>query len=295
MPRNLTALVALFLVALMVGVGGFGLGLFQSGPSSDSTDDNRDPEQGQGKDGAQPEKERAAKEKTPDNKEGTEAARMLILAAISAHGGTTALERVPTMIRTGSGTGVSPYTSKEDTCSQTVYFDLPYRVRAELDFGAEKRRFTVVLNATHGWVVAGGMTQEASPTDFQGLQAENYSIFLTALVPIRDDRDFTLKTVPGIDTWGKKTDGVSVSRKDRQEVRLYFDKESGLLVRTRRHGSNAGLVNTRDLLLGEHKEFRGAKLATHLLEEINGQKSMELKDVKYTFPAAPDARLFEKP
>jgi len=215
--------------------------------------------------------------------------------AISAHGGSTALERMPTMVRSQSGTLV--LNGMKLPFSSTLNCDLPDRYRLDVELGPQKTRVNIIVIRERGWEVNGGVALDMGKDRHQEALKEGYALYLTSLVPIRQSKNnFTLKKIPDIKGHGgKPAAGLLVSQKGQDDVRMYFDKESGLLVQMERRGSLAGLVTTKDYIFADFKEFRGVKLPAHHIERFNGQEYMESKNCTYTFPSRADERLFAKP
>lgn len=222
-----------------------------------------------------------------------EEAQKVLDRAIAAHGGATALERVPRMIRSSSGMAYG--NRQENACTTELYCDLPHRSRLEMELTAQKLKLLVVVTPTKGWNVTGGLTQEMAPSQLQEVQAEVYTYYLVSLVPLRDAKVFTLKSIPGIKVQGTETAGILVSKKGQDDVRMFFDKSTGYLVQLQRRASAAGLVRTKDYVFADFKEFDGVKMATSYSEKINGQKTIDLKGAKYRFPSKPDDKQFGQP
>jgi hypothetical protein len=99
--------------------------------------------------------------------------------------------------------------------------------------------------------------------------------------------------VPEIKVDNKLALGVSVTAKNRPDVKLYFDKESHLLVKIEREAVQGGQKLNKEYLFGEHKEVEGVKLPTKLVEIVNGKKLAELK-AEYKLKK-PDDAVFNKP
>lgn len=222
-----------------------------------------------------------------------EEAQKVLDRAIAAHGGTSALEQLTRMVR--STTGVMIANQQELACTTQTFFDLPGRVRNEVELTAEKRKLVFVVAGEMGWLVTGGVAQAMSAPALQEAKAFMYTQYVGSLVPLREAKKFTLKSIPGIKVQGKETVGLLVTRKDHDDVRLFFDKSTGLLAQLQIRTAVVGLVQARDFLFGEYKDFSGAKLPTQYLEKINGQKVIEFKTMKYTFPTKVDDRQFGKP
>src|SRR5262249_25113206 len=126
------------------------------------------------------------------------------------------------------------------------------------------------------------------------LREEAYVQWLATLVPLKKD-PFELAPVPEIKVDGKPAGGVKVSSKGHGDVKLYFDKASGLLVKIERPAREAGLQVDKEYVYSDHKTFDGVKLPTRSVELLNGKKFTQLSSAAYKFLDKPDASAFDKP
>ena len=94
---------------------------------------------------------------------------------------------------------------------------------------------------------------------------------------------------------GQPAAGVKVSQRGHTDATLYFDKETGLLVKIARRAQEAGLMVDKEYLFSAHKEFEGAKLPTKQVEMINGKKFTEVTSFTYKILRRVDESMFAKP
>jgi hypothetical protein len=223
------------------------------------------------------------------------AALEVIGRAVRAHGGEQRLAKARAAHRTGKGTMLlygqaSPFTT--DTTLQ-----LPDRVRDVIDFqiGEQKTRMVLIINGYRGWQVTPAGTAELDKDRLAEVREETYVIWLTTLVPLQNDKGFEFTTLPEAKVLGRPALGVKVASKGHADASLYFDKQSGLLVKIARQARLAGRAIDKEYLYGDHKDFDGVKLATRYTELLNGNKQIELTITGYDFPERVDAKTFEKP
>jgi hypothetical protein len=219
-------------------------------------------------------------------------AAKVVNEAIRAHGGPENLGRARRMLRTAEGAlslggGASQF-------SEELLVDLPNRSRHQLMLRPQGARFLTVVNGERGWQVAGGATQDLGKDRLREVHDDLYLLYLTTLMPLRLEKRFTLKTVADADVQGKKAAGVQVSCKGHEDIRLYFDKGTHLLVKTARQTQVAGLPVNKEVIYADWKEFGGVKLPSTLIETHNGNKYLEIRSARYTFPK-PEDRSFAKP
>ena len=221
-----------------------------------------------------------------------EATDKVLDRAMRAHGGADKLARARRMQRSASGTLAVGGGNAE--FSEELLVDLPDRSRHRITLKAKGTAFLAIVNGERGWQVAGGATQDLGKDRLREIRDDLYLLYLTTLTPLRKEKRFTLKAVPDVDVQGRKAAGVQVSCQGHGDVRLYFDKGTGLLVKAVRQTLVAGLPVDKETAYSDHKEFGGVRLPTSILETVNGNKYLELRSARYTFPKVDD-RSFAKP
>ena len=91
--------------------------------------------------------------------------------------------------------------------------------------------------------------------------------------------------------------GVKVSSKGHRDVDLYFDKETGLLVKTegRVKDDMSGQEVTEESFHSEYKEVQGTKQAHKFVVKRNGKLFMEGEATGVELSEKLDASTFAKP
>src|SRR5207248_3291537 len=127
------------------------------------------------------------------------------------------------------------------------------------ELGPQKMKQIVVVNRDQGWQVAGGATVEMERKTLAESREEGYALWLSSLVPLRREKGVQLTAVAAAKVDGKPAAGVKVSLKGRDDVTMYFDEKTGLLVRMTRNTTVAGLTAEKEYLFGDYKEVEGAQ------------------------------------
>jgi hypothetical protein len=173
-----------------------------------------------------------------------------------------------------------------------------YRFTSTIDFGGAKSTNVVVVNGEKAWASEGGKAEELTGEKLIQTRNEAYQLWVMSLTPLVGDKGFTLATAKGKDVGGKPTVAVKVTRDKQPAVTLYFDKESGLLVK-RDTTVKDELQKWKEVLdeayLSDYKEVGGAKVFTKLRVVRDGKPMIDatLSDQKASEKL--DAKLFEKP
>lgn len=214
--------------------------------------------------------------------------------AIRAHGGEEALTKSQRMLRKVAGNMI--FLGKDLPFTADMVLSLPSRYRANFELNALefKGQMTIVLNADKGWRAAGGLATEVTKEELEDLQGEALVMWLASLVPLRGT-DFALAPLPETKFNGQPAAGVKASRKGQGETKLYFDKQSHLLVKVERQTREAGLSVNKEHVFSDHKLQEGLQLAHKEMQFTNGKKvvDMHLKAVKF-LPKVED-NVFTKP
>ena len=90
---------------------------------------------------------------------------------------------------------------------------------------------------------------------------------------------------------------MKVTRKGRRDIDLYFDKESGLLVKTetRVKDEGSGQEVSEETFVTDYKEVQGVKQATRFTINRDGKPFMEGEATDIGLAEKLDASVFAKP
>jgi hypothetical protein len=219
-----------------------------------------------------------------------ETALALIEQGIKAHGGEAGLMKAQNVLCTGAGVLLVP---SEVKFTYEVIFGLPGRTKQVLKLD-KAGQIIMVVNLDRGWRSAGGAIDEMPKEALDDIREEVYVDWLITLVPLKK-AGFDLAPTAEKMVDGNAATGIKVSSKGHTDVRLYFDKTSGLLVKAERVSKEAGFAVNKEYVYSNHKEFDGVKLPTKRTEIINGKKFLELTPATYRFLPKADDAAFGKP
>ena len=160
-----------------------------------------------------------------------------------------------------------------------------------IDIGGAKQNIKQIVNGDTVLMEVSGekqdMTDEMRKELMQGLFVSE----VTRLTPLLTDKKFTVKMVGEEDVDGKPANVISVMSKELNEIKLYFDKKSNLLVKTQRDSvhpltQEAVVENT---MLSDYKKVDGLMTPMRTVVKHGDTEfmSMTMKDVKYMEKAAP--------
>jgi hypothetical protein len=216
-------------------------------------------------------------------------ARAIVEKAIKAAGGEANLAKhnSVTMKEKGTYYGLGdglPYTG--------IYsIEFPDKFRVEIE-GV----FIIVLNGDKAWSKKDGETKEMSKDEL-ALQISNHRAgWIASLLPLKN-KAFQLTAMGEAKVGDQAARIVQVTRKDYPEVKLYFAKDTGLLVKTeyRTKAEEQGFKEvTQTTDYSDYRDADGAKVAHKFAIKRDGKIYVEA-EVTELKTGKLDAKLFGKP
>jgi hypothetical protein len=164
------------------------------------------------------------------------------------------------------------------------------------DFGGMEIKAVAVLAGDKGWGKFGDMTNEM---DKDRLAHEKRNLYLQVLpitlVPLKGNA-YKLQAAGEEKVGGKPAVGLKVTPPDGKDFTLYFDKESGLLVRlVARVHDFMGTEFTQDSTFSDYKDFGGIKKATKIESKRDGEKFLDVEISDFKVLDKVDPKTFSEP
>ena len=227
--------------------------------------------------------------------DGATAARALVDKAVEAQGGYAKLAKLPAVTAKLKGT----FHGFGQAVAFTGEFAAQGPDRSKFDIeaeaGGQKFRVVNVLNGDKGWTKFNDDTEELDKDDLAEAKEEAYGEWVATLVPLKD-KAFTLALLGEVNIDKRPARGITVSSKGHRDVNLYFDKETGLLVKTEtRVKDDGGQEVTEETFLGEYKEVQSTKQATKVTVKRDGKLYLEYEVTDYQLAEKLDDSVFAKP
>ena len=236
-----------------------------------------------------------------------ETPRATIERAIQAHGGAERLSLVRADKVKLKGTLIAAGKAAPFTAETTVQLPAQYKSVIELIVDGRKRTLVHLLNGDKVLVTIDGQPQKVDPAALAEVRETMQLDQAVRLVPLLRDRNFNLAPLGEGKVNDRPVVGVKVTSRGRKELRMYFDKVSGLLVKTEHALDVPGAANRppqpgapakevrQEEFYSDFKDVEGFRRPTKMVVLRDGRKLMEaeLVEVKY-FSKIDDAE-FEKP
>ncbi|AWM38624.1 hypothetical protein GobsT_31960 [Gemmata obscuriglobus] len=223
-------------------------------------------------------------------------ARKLIEKAVKAHGGQDKLDKFGGAVSKLKGTFYGQGDGLAMTGEISVAGQDKQRIDLEIDAGGQKIPIVIVLAGDKGWTKIVKDVTELDKDKLEETKEQAYASWVTNLAPLKD-KQFTFATTGEIKVENRPALGVKVSSKGHRDIDLYFDKETGLLVKseTRVKDDTTGQEVTEESFPSEYKEVQGTQQAMKFLTKRDGKKFIEGEVTSLELVEKLDASTFTKP
>lgn len=226
---------------------------------------------------------------------GQEATEAIVKKAIQAHGGAVLLTKYPAVetktqgqILIGMGIGIA----------QTTYFQLPNQLKEVqiVNLNGQRAEVITVFDGQKAWMNTNSETQELGG---QALVEVKESVHLARLCRLTTllEKDLQLTVIPEAKVDGATVVGLKVTAPGFREVRLFFDKDSGLLTRIERMAFDfqARQEVPEVRVMSNYKYLSGVRTARTITLHRAGKKYMEIEVVDAKPVPQLEAATFARP
>jgi outer membrane lipoprotein-sorting protein len=151
--------------------------------------------------------------------------------AIKAHGGEAELKKLQNNASKIKGT--VHIMGQEFPISGDTINQGPDRQRVviEVEAGGMKFQVTHVFNRDKGWIKINDKVEEMTKDQVTEGQEGAHSAWVGSLTPLKD-KEYSVSLVGEEKVMDRPALALLVSRKDRRDIKLFFDKQTHLLVKT---------------------------------------------------------------
>jgi hypothetical protein len=222
-------------------------------------------------------------------------ARKLVEQAVEAHGGITAIAKMQTMTRSSSGKMF--LLGQETPFKDELVVALPSKWRWNLDATAGGRpvQMLLILNGDNAWQGNSAGVLPMDKSRVNEIQDESQVLWLATLVPLLQAKDLQLGLVKDEVVNGRPAKGISVSRANKGDIKLYFDNQTHLLVKIARRAREAGVVIDKEYVYSDHQPVQGVMAPKRYSEWTSGRKFVDVGSIDYKFHSSIDEKYFTKP
>lgn len=221
----------------------------------------------------------------------------IIEKAIKAHGGEEKLSKLQAYRARTKGTLEVMGLTLDFTSDGLLSYQSKMRTELVLDIMGNKVSVLQVYNGQKGWLKIGDDVKDMDEDHLKELKEEGHSARIGTLVPLLQDKAYTLTALGETKVLDKPAVGVKVAAQGFREVELWFDKDSGLIVKSVRptFDLTARKEVKKETYLSDYKETNGVKHAGKLRIDQDGKKYLEGEVTEYKPLDKADDSEFAKP
>lgn len=225
-----------------------------------------------------------------------DAARALIERAVKAHGGAAALGRIRADKVKFKGTLILRGHTSPFVAETTMQLPSKYRHVIETNIDGDRHTIVSVLNGRKSYITLDGRMLPVDAAQLAEIRAGLELERAKRLLPLLRDKSYRLAVLEPIQVNDRPAVGVRVTGRGRKEMRLYFDKEYGLLVRAEnRLDDGKGKEIRQHFFFGDFKDIGGYRRPTKVRAYRDGEQIMEAELVDAQVLDKVDETEFAKP
>ena len=166
----------------------------------------------------------------------------------------------------------------------------------QVEIKGKKQTVVQVLNGDMGWMAIDGQAVPLDAGKLAALKESFYAEQAARLTPLLRDKNYRLSSLPESKVDGRPALGVKIVHVGRPDISLYFDKATGLLVKSERRSKEAGKKEVlQEEIFRDYKELKGVKRPTKFAVLRDGLKFMEGTVIDFMPLDKVDAKEFAKP
>jgi hypothetical protein len=221
--------------------------------------------------------------------------RAVIDRAITAAGGEARLAGLKAAEWTCKGTG---HASTRLDFTEHCFAQWPERFRQESAIEVKGKKFerALILDGEEGWIKQDGATAEMTAAAVAELREKVHVLRLAAtLLPLKE-KGVTLTALDDARIDGRRAAGVAATCAGRPDLRLYFDRDNGLLARCERTVKDPLLGEViEETLFTDYRKIDGVQVAHKVSVKRGGKPFLEWAITDFQVRAKLDGGLFGRP
>jgi hypothetical protein len=216
-------------------------------------------------------------------------AKAIVEKAIKAHGGAEKLAK----LNVRQEKKEIKY-SETSTYTMDCLIHLPQRVKSTTR-GPSNYMVIKVINGDKIWSESSGKPGEETAESLKHGKELLHEDYVVTLTPLLKDKRFKLSPLAEIKVNDRPALGVKVAAKDHADVDLYFDKDTGLLVKSEATRPFDGKDIVMSTVYSEHKEADGLKWPRKRVDYWDEKQTRETEITELKFLDKIDDSEFAKP
>ena len=223
--------------------------------------------------------------------------RSVIDKAIKAQGGEDRINKHKAGTSKSKGTVEAGGMSIDFT--EEASFHLPNKVRSaqQLDIMGMQVKIIVGFDGTKAWLNVNGQDVDKKLDKIADLMHEQIYLSEVSRLTTLKDKKFGLSSLGEVKVQDKPAIGIRVASKDHKDINLFFDKETGLLVKIehRTVDLNSQQEVNEERIITEFQDKDGVKEPKKALVNRDGKKYIDVEIVEIKYQDNIDDTQFSKP
>jgi hypothetical protein len=222
------------------------------------------------------------------------AARAIVERAIAAQGGPEQVAKLFKSWRAKVSGTAGPL-----EITGTILHDGPERGRiaTQIETGGKKIEVIAITDKERAWQIIDGKSREVTGDELKEMQDGGWrSRKVRFLLPLVTEKGIELSVLGESQVADRPAVRVGVKSKGHRDIDIFFDKESGLLVKTESHVIGPDKQQkVLEQVFSDYKDFDGLKLATTFTKYENGRQTSVEQITELKFVDRIDDSEFAKP
>lgn len=216
--------------------------------------------------------------------------------ALAAHGGYEVLSQFPAITVQFQGTHSAKGLDSPLTGTSVAMGAEKNKTTVRLEVLGKKTSTTTVFAGEQGWIRDDKQTREMTPDERAEAKEQAHAAWVSRLFALKDPQ-YTLTALEGTLVDDKPAWGIQVTRAGYRPINLYFDQQTGLLVKveTRVRDETAQQEVTEETILSQYTEVQNTRQPMRLLVKRNGQMVMDVEITEVKLAASVDEKAFARP
>jgi hypothetical protein len=225
-----------------------------------------------------------------------EDAHAILAKAVKAHGGEEKLSRLHADHVKVKGTLYLGDTEIPFTGETLVQMPGQFKNVMDMKFMGQNRKVVQVLNGDRGWVSIDGQPRDPDAARLAQMKETLYMDQLVRLTPLLKDNAFQLMALKEAKIKDRPAVGVRIASKGHKDASLWFDKDTGLLVKAEYTMLNNQKKDVpQEEYFSDFKEVNGIKRPMKVVAFQDGKKLMEAEITDVQSPEKIADTEFAKP
>ncbi len=188
----------------------------------------------------------------------------------------------------------------EITFTLEAFSQEPSKTKSIVNITVMDQRIEIVktIDGDKGWESTNGDLKDLADDDIKQYKDEKYIESVTNLFGLKTDKAFKFSPLGETKVGDTACVGVQVTKKDKRDVNLYFDKKTNLLIKAEYRGPHLLTKEevTMEKFYSDYKELvPGLKTASKVVINVDGAKFMEMEMLEIRTVERHDDSIFARP